>query len=68
MTARDFVALHQQLGISRAALCRAIGISPNAGTAYARGHWPDGKPAPIPRTVALACSAVFHNLAPFTTE
>ena len=59
MTAADFIALHQQLGISRAALCRLIGIAPNSGTAYAMGR------KPIPLTVALACAAVAFNLPPY---
>lgn len=52
MTAADFTALHQRLGISRAELCRRLGIAPNSGTAYAAGR------KPIPRTVALACTAL----------
>jgi hypothetical protein len=52
MTAADFIALHQRLGISRGELCRRIGIAPNSGTAYALGR------KPIPLTVALACAAV----------
>lgn len=62
MTAADFTALHQQLGISRAALCRQIGIAPNSGTAYAFGR------KPIPLTVALACAAVSFNLQPYGAD
>jgi hypothetical protein len=58
MTAADFIALHQRLGISRGELCRRIGIAPNSGTAYAldRKH--------IPLTVALACAAVALGIKP----
>lgn len=56
MTAAEFTALHQRLGISRAALCRAIGIAPNTGTAYALGR------VPIPLYIALACTAVEHGM------
>lgn len=59
MTAADFTALHQRLGISRAALCRALGLAPNTGTAYALGR------KPIPLTVALAAAAFDHGLAPY---
>ncbi len=59
MTPADFTALHNRLGISRAELCRRIGIAPNSGTAYALGR------KPIPLTVALACAAVAFNLTPY---
>jgi predicted GIY-YIG superfamily endonuclease len=52
MTAAEFIALHQRLGISRGELCRQIGIAPNSGTAYALGR------KPIPLTVALACAQI----------
>ena len=58
MTPADFIALHQRLGISRAELCRLIGIAPNSGTAYAMGR------KQIPRTVALACAAVALGVKP----
>lgn len=58
MTADEFTALHQRLAISRAELCRRIGIAPNSGTAYASGK------APIPLTVALACAAVEAGIGP----
>jgi len=52
MTAADFIALHQRLGISRGELCRRIGIAPNSGTAYALGR------KPVPLTVTLACAQI----------
>ena len=58
MTPGAFTALHQRLGISRAELCRQIGIAPNSGTAYALGR------QPIPLTVALACAAVAYGIPP----
>ena len=58
MTAADFIDLHTRLGISRAELCRQIGIAPNTGTAYALGR------KQIPRTVALACAAVALGIKP----
>lgn len=58
MTPTDFIATHQRLGMSRAAFCRALGISLNAGTAYAKGR------SPIPRVVALAAAALLYGLPP----
>ena len=58
MTPADLIALHKRLGISRAELCRQIGIAPNSGTAYAMGR------KPIPYTVALACAAVALGVKP----
>lgn len=57
MTADDFEATHRRLGISRAELCRRIGIAPNTGMAYASGRR-------IPRHIALACAAVLYGLPP----
>lgn len=58
MTAVDFIDLYRRLGISRAELCRQIGIAQNTGTAYALGR------KQIPRTVALACAAVALGIKP----
>jgi transcriptional regulator with XRE-family HTH domain len=62
MTPADFIALHDRLGISRAELCRRLGIAPNTGTAYALGR------QRIPLTVALACAAVAFNLPPYRNQ
>lgn len=62
MTPDDFTALHQRLGMSRAALCRELGIAPNTGTAYALGR------QPIPRYIALACAAIAFNLPPYGAD
>lgn len=62
MTAADFIALHQRLGVSRAELCRRIGIAPNSGTAYASGR------KPVPLTVALACAAIASDLLPYGSQ
>lgn len=62
MTAADFIDLQNRLGISRAELCQQLGIAPNTGTAYALGRHP------IPRTVALACSALALGIRPYGAE
>ena len=58
MKSDDFNSLQNRLGVSRAELCRLIGIAPNSGTAYAMGR------KPIPYTVALACAAVALGIKP----
>jgi len=62
MTAEEFDSLSRELHISRAALCRRLGIATNSGTAYALGR------QPIPRVVALACAAITHDLSPIGTS
>lgn len=61
MTAQDFEAVHHRLGISRAELCRRLGLSLNSGTAYAKGR------AEIPPYIALACAALLAGLPPVAT-
>jgi transcriptional regulator with XRE-family HTH domain len=62
MTADDFNAAIAQLGISRAELCRRLGLSLNTGTAYANGR------AAIPTYIALAISALLAGLPPYGSE
>ena len=59
MTAEQFQAATAQLHISRAELCRRLGISLNTGTAYAHGR------AEIPRHIALAIAALMAGLPPY---
>jgi hypothetical protein len=59
MTGAEFVALHKRLNLSRSAFCKQLGISENSGTAYALGR------APIPLTVAMACSALAMGMPPY---
>lgn len=56
MTADEFAATPESLGISRTELCRKIGISKRSGDAYALGR------APVPLTVELAIKAVSAGL------
>jgi hypothetical protein len=59
MTSDDFNQLQAKLGVSRAELCRRIGIAYNTGIAYSTGT------AKIPKPIALACAAVAAGLAPY---
>lgn len=52
----DLDATAKELKISRAELCRRIGIAPNSGTRYATGK------IPMPLTVKLAIAAVRAGL------
>ena len=59
MTAADFRAVADQLGLSMRALAIALGLSENTARAYASGR------SSIPRYVALACAALVRGLAPW---
>jgi hypothetical protein len=58
MTPAEFTGTHEGMNITRAELCRRIGIAPNSGTAYAKGR------KAVPLTVALACAAVKAGIGP----
>lgn len=59
MTGADFIAWRAMLGISRAEACRRLGIHPNSVTVWEKGE------REIPKSVALACSAVAKKLKPW---
>jgi hypothetical protein len=59
MTSHDFNDLQARLGVSRAELCRRIGIAYNSGIAYSTGK------ADIPKPIALACAAVAAGIPPY---
>jgi hypothetical protein len=59
MTSHDFNELQARLGVSRAELCRRIGIAYNSGIAYSTGK------ADIPKPIALACAAVAAGIQPY---
>jgi transcriptional regulator with XRE-family HTH domain len=59
MTADEFTAWRKHLGLSGRKAAAALGVSKNTITAYERGKWG------IPKTVALACSAVANQLRPW---
>ena len=65
MTGDDMKAWRATMGMSRPAAAKALGISPKTIENYERGHRvEDGRPVVIPRSIALACAAVYHRLAP----
>ncbi len=55
MNADDFRAAHREMGMSRAEMCRRLGLSPNTGTAYAIGR------ADIPTYIDLAVQWLQHQ-------
>lgn len=62
MQAHEFEKLQHELGVSRAKMCKMLGIAPNTGTAYSKGR------SEIPLTVALACAALKAGLDPYGAE
>ena len=63
MTAEDFKAWREHMGLSQVKAAEALGISKSSVENYERGARPeDGRPVLIPRPVALACSALSRGL------
>ena len=58
MTAAEFNAAQERLGLSRREFARRLGIAPNSATAYSFGR------TPVPLTVALAIAALEAGLGP----
>jgi transcriptional regulator with XRE-family HTH domain len=65
MTGQQLEKLRATLGLSQRKFAAALGISERMYIYYARGRREDGRPVAIPRTVALACSALAHRLEPY---
>jgi DNA-binding XRE family transcriptional regulator len=65
MTADDFKSWRKTMGLSQDGAATALGLSNATIQNYERGIRLDGKPAPIPRTTALACAALFHRIEPW---
>lgn len=57
MTAAEFIAWRERLGLNQAKAAEALGTGPNQPRAYERGQ-------PIPKYIALACAAIAHGLPP----
>ena len=59
MTAGEFTAWRKHLGLNGREAADALGVSKNTITYYSNGKWA------IPKTVALACSALANQLRPW---
>jgi len=66
MTPDDFKAWRKAMGWNQTEAAEALGLSLGTIGNYERGsRREDGRPAPVPRTVALACAAVAAGLRPW---
>jgi transcriptional regulator with XRE-family HTH domain len=65
LTPTDLTAWRQRLGLSKAQAAKALGVSYSMYRYYEAGQREDGRNVEIPRTVALACSAIACGLAPW---
>jgi DNA-binding XRE family transcriptional regulator len=66
MTADEFKVWRKMMRLSQVAAAQALGLSKTSIELYERGsRRDDQRPVHIPRTVALACAAVFAGLAPW---
>ena len=59
MDSGDYDRLRLALGMTRKAFAGALGLDIRTARRY------EGGKVPIPRYVALACSAVWHRLGPY---
>lgn len=63
MTPQGFKAFRKAMGWSQAQAAEALQLSTTAIENYEKGvRRGDGKPAPIPYTVELACAALYHRI------
>jgi DNA-binding XRE family transcriptional regulator len=58
MTSEQFRAARAALGMTQAQLAAALEIHVFTIKCYERGTWADGRPAPVPRAIALALEAL----------
>lgn len=69
MTPDHFKAWRRTMGFNQQEAADALGISKSSAINYESGkRREDGRPVVIPKIVALACSAVAHNLGPWPNE
>jgi len=54
--------------LSREEAAEALDVSVPTIKNYELGHRPDGKPSPIPRSIAFSCTAIYHRLKPWKGE
>jgi len=66
MTNVDFKGWRKRMGMSQVEAAEALGLSRETVVQYEAGRRRDtGAEVKIPRTVALACSALAHGLPPY---
>jgi DNA-binding XRE family transcriptional regulator len=59
MTPESFLAWRNDVGLSQKAAAEQLGLGRRTVQDYEAGRYP------VPRSVALACSAIFHRLEPW---
>lgn len=62
MSPHEFTLWRNLLSINKTEAARLLGLAPNTVTAYEKGR------VPIPRYVALACTAVSSRLEPWSEK
>ena len=65
MNPTDITAWRQRLGLTKGQAAETLGVSYSMFRYYEAGKREDGRAVEIPRTVALACSAVAFGLPPW---
>lgn len=66
MTPEDFKLWRRMMALSQTEAAEALGLSKGSIENYERGtRREDDRPVEIPKTVALACAALYHRLRPW---
>jgi hypothetical protein len=65
MTSDEFCEWLSATGLSGNQAAAALGIHHETVGNYRRGRRGDGTPVEVPRTVALACAALYHRIKPW---
>jgi transcriptional regulator with XRE-family HTH domain len=65
MNSQDFRKWLKATGLTQNQAAEALGMSAKAISQYATGNRPDGREVVYPRTVALACTAIYHRFEPW---
>ena len=66
MTPDEFKAWRKAMGLTQVTAAKALDLSTSTIEMYDSGKRKnDGSPVSIPRTVALACAALYHKLEPW---
>lgn len=68
MTPNQLRHWRKALKLTQPVAAARLGIGTRTLASYEAGKWADGRPAEIPRTVALACAAIHHGLLPWGDE